>query len=367
MRMLTALTNGTLFTGKKKFKDKALLFDESGIRDIVSPADVPGDAAVVDCEGANIAPGLIDLQIYGAGGYLFADEPSGEAVQAIAEAIVQSGTTGFLLTLATNAVPVYRDAIHAVRYNPHPALLGLHFEGPYINPEKRGAHLEEFIKPPTAEEVTAMTEEANGILRMMTLAPEVADAEIIRILTAAGVVVSAGHSNATYAEAAQGFADGIGAVTHLFNAMSPLHHRQPGLPAAAGLSTASASIIADGVHVDFATVAFSKKVFGDRLFLITDAVEESKGVYVHEKGEDRFTLPDGTLSGSRLTLLQAVKNCVQQAGILLDEALRMATLYPANLIGAGDAGRLEPGTKANVIVFDSAFSLQRVYLDGRQQ
>jgi N-acetylglucosamine-6-phosphate deacetylase len=200
----------------------------------------------------------------------------------------------------------------------------------------------------------------------MTLAPELTDASIIKLLPEAGVVVSAGHSMATYGEAMQGFGAGIGGVTHLFNAMSPLHHREPGLPGAAYNSTASVSIIADGVHVDFATVAFSKKALGERLFLITDAVDESSGVYTHVKEDDRFTLPDGTLSGSRLTMLQAVKNCVQQAGIALDEALRMASTYPANLLGAADLGRLEPGAKANILVFNGDFTAQRVYLEGEK-
>jgi len=281
---------------------------------------------------------------------------------------VQSGTTSFLLTLATNSVPVYRDAIHTVRYNPHPALLGLHLEGPYINPEKKGAHLEEFIKVPTTEEVGAMCDEAKGILKMMTLAPEVTDAAIIQLLVNSGVIVSAGHSNATYEEGIAGFEAGIETVTHFFNAMSSLHHRATGLPGATAVANVYASIIADGIHVDFSTVVLSKKILGKKLFLITDAVEESlEGPYLHVKTEDRFTLSDGTLSGSKLTLLQAVKNCVQYCGIPLDEALRMASTYPANLLGAKNLGRFEPGAKANIVLFDGAFNVLGVYLESKNQ
>ncbi len=363
--MLTALTNGILFTGIKKFKGKALLFDESGIKDIIDPDDIPADTVIIDCDGASIAPGLIDLQIYGAGGRLFSAQPNSDALQTITNAIIQSGTTGYVITLATNSVPVYREAISAVRYNPHPALLGLHLEGPFINPEKRGAHLEEYIKAPTAEEVKAICEEAQGVLTMMTLAPEITDAAIIKLLVESSVIVSAGHSNATFEEAAKGFADGITAVTHLFNAMSPLHHRATGLPGAAFLSNAYASIIADGIHVDFSTVGFSKKVLGDRLFLITDAVTESTGAYTHVAQTDRYTLEDSTLSGSKITLLEAVENCVQHCGIALDEALRMASLYPANLLNRMDLGRIEPGAKANILVFDEIFNVQQVYLEGK--
>ena len=366
--MLTALTNCTIFSGTKRFQNKALLFDEEGIKEIIDPKNIPDDATLVDCGGAFVAPGLIDLQIYGAGGYLFSQEPSGEAVQAIANAIVQSGTTSFLLTLATNAVPVYRDAVHAVRYNPHPALLGLHFEGPYINPEKKGAHLEAYIKMPTVEEVQAMCKEAKDILKMMTLAPELTDAAVIQLLVNSGVIVSAGHSNATFEEGVKGFESGIKTVTHLFNAMSALHHRATGLPGAAFVSDVYASVIADGIHVDYSIVTMSQKIFREKLFLITDAVEENlEGVYVHVKGEDRFTLPDGTLSGSKLTMLQAVKNCVRHCGIPLDEALRMASTYPANLLGAKSLGRIEPGAKANLLLFDEDFNVLGVYLEGKNQ
>lgn len=365
--MLTALTNATLFTGAKKWKHKALLFEESGIIDVIEPGEIPADAVVVDCEGAFVAPGLIDLQIYGAGGRLFSAQPDAGALKTIADAIVQSGTTGFLITLATNSVPVYRDAIATVRYNPHPALLGLHLEGPYINAAKRGAHLEEYVKVPTVEEVKAMTEEARGVLKMMTLAPEVTDAAVIQRLVNSGVLVSAGHSNATFDEAMAGFDAGIAAVTHLFNAMSPLHHRATGLPGATLVSTASASIIADGIHVDYTVVTFSKKAVGERLFLITDAVAESAGVYTHVDAGDRYTLADGTLSGSKLTLLQAVKNCVQQCGIPLDEALRMASTYPAALLGATNVGRLQSGAKANLLLFDDAYKVRQVYLEGTAQ
>ncbi|GAA4732207.1 N-acetylglucosamine-6-phosphate deacetylase [Flavisolibacter ginsenosidimutans] len=366
--MITALTNGILFTGTERIENKALLFDEEGIREIVGNNKIPTDATIIDCKGVYVAPGLIDLQIYGAGGYLFSAKPSAEALQAITDAIVQSGTTSFLLTLATNSVPIYRDAIHTVRYNPHPALLGLHLEGPYINQEKKGAHLEEFIKVPTTEEVEAMCDEAQGILKMVTLAPEVTDPSVIRLLVNNGVIVSAGHSNATYEEGLKGFEAGIQTVTHFFNAMSSLHHRATGLPGATAVANVYASIIADGIHVDYSTVVLSKKMLGEKLFLITDAVEESsEGPYLHVKTEDRFTLPDGTLSGSKLTLLQAVKNCVQHCSIPLDEALRMASTYPANLLGTQDLGRFEAGAKANILLFDEDFNVLGVYLEGKNQ
>ena len=254
-----------------------------------------------------------------------------------------------------------------VKENPHPALLGVHLEGPYLNPIKRGAHIIKYIKRPEKKEVEELLKEADGVLKMMTLAPEMCDAEIIKLLKDNGVTISAGHSNATFREAQTGFENGIATTTHLFNAMSPLHHRETGLPGATfQTKNIFASIIADGIHVDYNTVSISKKIMQERLFLITDAVEEVKeGDYVHVKQKDRFTLPDGTLSGSRLTLLQAVKNCVEHVEIPLDEALRMASTYPAKLIGSKDLGKIEPGYKANLTIFSKDFKPEYTVLNGK--
>lgn len=355
--MIHAFFNATIYTGKEKISDKVLITDGNIITGFVKRESIPVNALKIDCQDGVIAPGLIDLQIYGGGGHLFSNEPTKPALKSMIESLVSNGTTGFLLTLATNSIDVFREAIRVVRQNPHPALLGLHFEGPYLNPIKRGAHIIEYIKRPEREEVESLLEEAGGVIKMVTLAPEMCSPEIIKLFTDNGVVVSAGHSNATFDEAVLGFENGVTTTTHLFNAMSPMHHRDTGLPGGAFISeTAYASIIADGIHVDYSTLILSKKLMQERLFLITDAVEEvQEGAYVHVKQSDRFTLPDGTLSGSRLTLLEAVKNCVQHADIPLDESLRMASTYPAQVIKRSDIGLIEPGAKANLTIFTSDF------------
>jgi N-acetylglucosamine-6-phosphate deacetylase len=367
--MIRALTNATIFTGSEEIKDKAILIENGKIKALVNASSIPQKAEITDHSGNYIAPGLLDLQIYGGGGYLFSNKPSAEALKSIADALVKTGTTGFMLTLATNSMEVFREAIHVVKSNPHAALLGLHLEGPYINPIKKGAHIEQYIKVPQIEEVQALLDEAEGVVKMITLAPEITNSSIIRLLLDNGIIISAGHSNATYEEGVKGFVNGIQTATHLFNAMSPLHHRDTGLPGAV-FQTPSvfASIIADGIHVDYQTLSISKKLLKQRLFLITDAVEENlEGAYVHVKQKDRFCLPDGTLSGSNLTLLTAVKNCVQHAAINLEEALRMATLYPAQLINAKERGRIEEGTPADLVVFDKDFAVQEVYLKGEKK
>lgn len=366
MERRKAITAAKLFTGKETLYNKVLIFKGEEVEAISET--VPEGVEVSNFSGSIIAPGLIDLQIYGGGGFLFCDHLHKIALQDIADSIVKTGTTGFVLTLATNSLETLKEAAKVVRENPHPAVLGLHFEGPYINAVKKGAHLSQFIQKPTLQQAQELLEETGDVLKIITLAPECCDAKVVRLFLDAGVLVSAGHSNATFEQARSAFANGIKAVTHLFNAMSPLHHRDIGLPGAAYLDSAvRASIIADGIHVDFTTLKISKKIMGERLFLITDAVEESHaGPYIHQKQQDRFTLPDGTLSGSKLTLLEAVNNCVKNAGISLEEALRMATVYPARLLPVQKTGEIRPGNYADFVVFDEAFRRQATFLRGRR-
>lgn len=365
--MITAFLNATIFTGQEMITGKALIIENDFIKEIADIESIPGEIIKIDCKNSNLAPGLIDLQIYGGGGYLFSNNPTSPALKSITKSLRSNGTTGYFLTLATNSLEVFHEAIKVVKENPHPELLGLHFEGPYINPVKRGAHLVQYIKKPVSKEVEDLLREADGVLKMITLAPEMCDEEIIQLLKDNGVLISAGHSNATFEEATNGFNNGIATTTHLFNAMSPFHHRETGLPGAVFLHCkACASIIADGIHVDYETVKVSKKLLQERLFLITDAVEEVRdGSYIHVKQADRFTLPDGTLSGSCLTMLQAVKNCVKHVAIPLDEALRMASTYPAELINSFDTGKIKPGFKANLIIFSNDFRVSHTVVEGK--
>jgi N-acetylglucosamine-6-phosphate deacetylase len=364
--MLTALTNGTIFTGSEKITGKAIIIGKERISAIIENESLPEHVKIIDCTNNYIAPGLIDLQIAGAGGYLFSADPSEKSLKIITESILKDGSTGFLIVLPTNSPEVYRKAIGIVKANPHPALLGLHLEGPYISKTKRGAHMMAYIKRPDRKEIESLLDEADGVIRMMTVAPEVCDEETIRLLKDNGVVVCAGHSNATFREAVEGFSRGIASTTHLFNAMSQFHHRDPGLPGATFVTeNIFASIIADGIHVDYNTISIAKKIMQERLYLVSDAVEENTGgAYLHVRQKDRFTLPDGTLSGSAISMFKAVQNCVNHIGIPLDEALRMATSYPAKLMNIPDRGKIEPGLKADLVVFDKDFDLKMVCGNG---
>jgi N-acetylglucosamine-6-phosphate deacetylase len=364
--MKKLLYNATFFTGRELISNMALLTDGGRITGFTDPASVAEEVERIDCRGCLVTAGLVDLQIAGSGGFLFSSGPTPDALEAIASSIVESGTTGFLLALPTNSADVYRNAFRTAIESSHPAFMGLHLEGPYISLAKRGAHARELIRKPSVEDVSGLLAEAGGSIRMMTVAPEVCTPETINLLKENSITVAAGHSNASFREASEGFAMGIESTTHLFNAMSPLHHRDPGLPGAVFWSeSARASIIADGIHVEYTMVAIAKKIMKERLFLVSDAVEENEeGAYQHVRQADRYTLPDGTLSGARLTMLDAVRNCITHAGIDRYEALRMASLYPALLIKADDRGLIAPGARADLILLDDRVEIKGVFLNG---
>ncbi len=355
--MKQVLTNATIYTGKETLSGVAVLVNEGKILGFVYDTDIPDEYVIHDLKGNNISSAFIDLQIYGGNGHLFSANPTAEAIEATNNYCLQGGATSFLLTMATNSREVFSKGIFVAKQFLNAGgkgLLGLHLEGPWINPEKRGAHLSEYIHQPTLDEAKKLVDEAKGVIKMITLAPEMVSEEIVNYLQTNGIVISAGHSNATYKQATKGF-EKIKTVTHLFNAMSQFQSREPGMVGAIyNHPSVCASIVADGVHVDFTSIHISKKILGDRLFLITDAVAEtSEGPYRHIFKNDRYTIPDGTLSGSSLTMMKAVKNCVQHAGIDLSEVLRMASLYPARILGIeNEFGLIERNYKASFAVFD---------------
>jgi N-acetylglucosamine-6-phosphate deacetylase len=366
----TAFITREIFTGHEIHTGKAVLVKEGTIVDVVPAKAVPADYRVRELPGYMLAPAFLDLQIYGGNGRLFSAEMTTESLEAVYEYCLAGGCTQFMITLATNSIGKFVRGLEVARQyrnNGGKGLLGVHLEGPYINPAKKGAHLGNFIKKPTIDEIEHLLHKGKDIFKMMTLAPEQCDPACIGLLMKNGIVVSAGHSNATYEQAIDGFYQGIPAATHLFNAMSPLQGRQPGVVGAIyDHNDVRCSVVCDGVHVDFASVRISKKIMQDRLFFITDAVTEVQyGEYMHVFKGDRYTLPDGTLSGSALTMLQAVRNGVEKAGIPLPEALRMASLYPATVIGQQNRwGVIQPGANADMVVLDEQLNLLQVMVEG---
>ena len=360
--MRKAYTNGTIYTGKEIITNASILTND-GIIEKIDRAAISPEYQIIDLQGNNIAPSFIDLQIYGGDGKMFSAELSVESLQATYNYCKRGGAAHFMITMATNTIDKFLRGFEGVRAyweNGGQGLLGLHLEGPYINPVKKGAHIASCIKRPTREEISMLLEKGTGVFKMMTIAPEMCSEEIVDLLLQGGIIVSAGHSNATFEEAQAAFNKGVPAATHLFNAMSSFLHRAPGMAGAIfDHPSVMSSVVTDGVHVDFAAVRISKQIMKDRLFFITDAVAEIlTGEYQHIYKGDRYTLPDGTLSGSSLTMMQSVVNGVNKVGIELDEALRMASTYPARLLGNSCIlGRIEPGFNASFVVFDNELNV----------
>lgn len=362
--MSIAYTNATIYTGNTVETGKAVLTNNNTIVDIIQQDAIPSQYEQVNLNGLSVAPALIDLQIYGGNRKLFSEELSIAALEATHQYCLSGGCSHFMITMATNTIEKFlkgMEVAKAYQEQGGKGLLGVHLEGPYINPVKRGAHLESCIKTPTAQEINRLLEKGKGIFKMMTLAPEQCHTKLIDLLLQEGILVSAGHSNATYKQATQAFDKGIPLATHLYNAMSPFQHREPGMVGAIFDHPAvQSSIVCDGIHVNYTAVKIAKRLMKERLFFITDAVAEAMiGEYRHIYKNDHYDLPDGTLSGSALTMMQCVKNGVEQVGIPLDEALRMASTYPANFIKDKKLGKIEKGYEASMIVFDDTFKVQQ--------
>jgi N-acetylglucosamine-6-phosphate deacetylase len=354
--MQIAYSHGKIFTGHHIERNKALLIKNNKVEAIVHENEIPSSYEVNDLGGRMIAPALIDLQIYGGNGKMFSHETTTAAIQSTHDYCAAGGCGWFMIAMATNTIDKFKEGIVQVKKyweNGGKGLLGLHLEGPYLNPVKKGAHIERYIKKPTVAEVKELLTLGKDIIKMMTVAPECCDEEIIDLLQSNGVLVSAGHTNATYEEANKGF-EKIPVATHLYNAMSPLQHRAPGMVGAIfDHATAMSSVVCDGIHADFAAVRIAKQVMGRRLFYITDAVTECPdGDYPHVFRGDHYALPNGTLSGSSLTMMQCVRNGVENLGISLEESLRMASTYPGSLIRHRKIGVLEKGAEAVAVIFD---------------
>lgn len=354
---LKAYTADRIFTGENWLDDHAVIIENKKIKSLIPIKELPSSLHVEQFDECIIAPAFIDLQIYGAYGKLLAVYPEADSLYKLKEYCNSGGAAFCLPTVATNTMEVFYKCIDAVKEywtKGGEGVLGLHLEGPWINAIKRGAHIESLINTPALEEVNKLLNYGKGVIRMITLAPEQCDKIIIDRILSEGIIISAGHSNATYDEAKVGFANGITAVTHLFNAMSPLQHRQPGLVGATmNDEKVMASIIPDGHHVDYVAIQIAKKIMKERLFVITDAVTTtSEGSYQHQLAGDKYEAGN-ILSGSSLTMVKALQNLVNHVTLELSEALRMCSLYPAQVLGLSNLlGKLLTGYKAEMVILN---------------
>jgi N-acetylglucosamine-6-phosphate deacetylase len=329
------------------------------------------DGSTIDLHGGYLVPGFIDVQVNGGGDVLFNDTPTVDGLRTIAQAHRRFGTTGLLPTLISDDVPVMQRALHAVREaiaQQVPGVLGIHLEGPYLAQARKGVHDPARFHTPGDDELALVASLDVG-RTLLTLAPERFTAETLRLLTERGVLLCAGHTAATYDELRAAFAAGVRGVTHLFNAMTPLQSREPGaVGAALDDPDTWCGLIVDGHHVHPAAVriAIAAKPRG-KVLLVTDAMPPVGGA------RDGFTLygvpitcrdgrcttADGTLAGSALDMASAVRNTVQQIGLPLDEACRMASTYPAEFLGLdNERGRIAPGCRADLVLLDDDLRVQ---------
>ncbi|TAD86919.1 MAG: N-acetylglucosamine-6-phosphate deacetylase [Bacteroidetes bacterium] len=360
-QLIQQFTHARLFTGQQWLQLDRL----TTINGVVQPFNTPAMARAqqIHCGHQVLAAAFIDVQKYGGGGHLFAANPTPAALQALVAENSLGGAAHCMVTIPTMPLGLAFEAIDAIAgywQQGGKGILGLHLEGPFINPEKRGAHTMASILKPTLQLVETLVRYRPGVLKLVTLAPECCSADVLQRFLAAGIVLSAGHSNASFAQASRFAGQGVGLVTHLFNAMSALHHRNGGIPAAAMLHPGlSASIIPDGVHVSFEALQLAKATMGQRLFYITDAVTPtSRGPYPHQLRGNAYYMPNGTLSGSAISMWQGVNNGVKRAGISFEESLRMASLYPAKALRmAQRLGSIAPGMAPGLVLCQPGGSL----------
>jgi N-acetylglucosamine-6-phosphate deacetylase len=373
--MATALTNGRLVTPDGVRGDCCVVIDGERIAEI---RDLPPeDAEQVDLAGQLLLPGFIDVQVNGGGGRLFNDDPSVETIAVMAAAHRRFGTTGLLPTLISDDFSVIERAIAAVDEaisSGVPGVLGVHIEGPFLSRTRRGIHLASMLQPFDDRFVAALCSGRNG-RTLLTVAPECISPAQISRLVEAGVIVSAGHSDANYETVRAALDAGMTGFTHLFNAMSQLTNRAPGMVGAALEDPNTyAGIIVDGHHIHPATFRVGLNAKGvDRLMLVTDAMPTVgasadefmlQGRAIRREG-DRLVSDDGVLAGSTLTMAAAVANAVEQGCLSLAEAARMATSTPARFLGlAGETGAIEAGLRADLVVMRDDFTVTDTWIAG---
>jgi len=379
------IINGTIITPFHLVSGEAIIVEKGRIREIVnkeelSTATLTG-AEVIEGKDKFIVPGYIDIHVHGGGGSDVMDGDY-EAINQIAITHSRFGTTAFLpttMTMSKNKIICsLRSICEAVKKRTAGAeILGIHMEGPYINPEKKGAQKEDDIKKISIEEFLEFNQASGNLIRLVTIAPEMPGAiGLIKYLYKQGIIASAGHTNATYVQIQAGIQAGLSHVTHTFNAMRGLHHREPGVVGAALTSPElTVEVIADGIHIHPIVLKILTKIKeSEKVVLITDAMRAAglkEGTYdlggqevIVTKGQAR--LKDETLAGSVLTMDKAVKNMVNKIGIQLPKAIQMASFNPARSIGIDDKkGSLEPGKDADIVILNKNLEAELTMVAGK--
>ena len=376
---MKAIINGELFIGNKFYKEKNLIIDGERIIDIVSNTDLNSfypEIEKIDANGNYVTPGFIDLQLNGCGGVLFNDDISLETLEIMHKTNLKSGCTSFTPTLITTSSENIKKAIELMEGLENKSkygVLGLHIEGPYISVEKKGIHNPKFIRKADEDIIQQIENAGPENIRIITIAPENTEKSIISRLSNSGINVAVGHSNATYEEVKEKEGFGITLCTHLYNGMTSFNHREPGVVGAVFDSDIKAGIIVDGFHCHYSAIKTAAKIMGERLFLVTDAVSPvgTNMEYFYFEGNKVFYKDgkcfgeDGTLGGSALTMDVGVKNLVKHCDLTLEEAVRMATLYPAKAAKIdNEYGKIQPGYFADIVFLDKHLNLKKVIAKG---
>ncbi|WDE11439.1 N-acetylglucosamine-6-phosphate deacetylase [Thalassomonas haliotis] len=362
-----------VFDGFRYHENRVLTLDEGKI------VAIDGETASADAFADGLlVPGFVDLQVNGGGGVLFNNQPELATLTTMASAHARFGTTAMLATLITDKFDIMQAAADAVAQAVRekvPGIIGIHFEGPHLSEEKKGAHSGEFIRKISEQEWQLYTRKDLGQI-MLTLAPESVSTEDIRRLVQLGVKVCLGHSNAGYRQAQQALDAGADGFTHLFNAMSPLQGREPGMVGCALVNdNASCGLIVDGFHVDKVScqLALKTKPKG-KVFLVTDAMspvgtQQTAFAFFDRKvtlNQGKLTSSTGELAGSVLDMAAAVRNAHYLLGVTLEEAIAMASRYPADYIGKSQLGLIKPGADANLVLLDKNLLVAGTWIRGRQ-
>jgi N-acetylglucosamine-6-phosphate deacetylase len=373
------LTGARLFTGEVMLDAQGVLIEDGIILDLCRAPAGPIRTVRLP-ESALLVPGFIDAQVNGGGGVLFNEQPTEAAIGTIVAAHRRFGTTGLLPTFITDDAGKMSAAARAaakLTARRGSGVLGLHLEGPFLCPERRGVHSAEFIRRPAPADIEALCALAGqfvGGRLLVSLAPEMVEDAAIRRLVAARIIVSGAHSAASFERTNEAIRAGLSGFTHLFNAMPPLTNRAPGIAAAALADPGSwCGIIADGIHVHPALLRLALGVKPGKLFLVTDAMAPfgtDAGSFMLygqpiTRRDGRLATADGTLAGADLDLPAAIRNCVDLLGLDLAEALRMASLYPAQFLGLADRrGRIAPGYVADLALLGPKLEVLATWVDG---
>ena len=376
--MKQALIGAQLFSGKEFFDNRALLIDGENIIDVINEHDIPNNFEIQKLNGGILSPGFIDLQVNGGGGKLFNNSPDKESLNAIIEAHQHFGTTSIMPTVISDSLNVLKRCATTIseEIENNKSLLGVHIEGPFFNVKYRGVHQKQYINTINSDYLN-LFESLQDFPVMLTLAPECISTKQLKHLKSLGFKILAGHTDASYDQLEEAIQYGLDGFTHLFNAMGQISAREPGVVGSAlTFDNTTASIIVDlhHVHPSLIQMVYKQKPQG-KLFFVSDSMatihhgEPSFELYdeIVSESNGRIINSEGKLAGSSITQIDAIKNAYQSCNIPLNEALAMASRYPAEYLGVANyLGSLESGYRADLTHFSLDFQVQNVWVAGKQ-